>query len=146
MSELPKGWAPSALQECCTVISGQSPPGETYNDGGIGLPFYQGKTEFNDLHPTPRKWCTEPTKLAEDGDVLISVRAPVGPTNLANETCCIGRGLAALRPFRGVETRFLLYQMRATEQQLASVATGSTFSAVSSQQLKEHRVVLAPSN
>jgi type I restriction enzyme S subunit len=145
MRELPKGWAPCALDECCTVISGQSPRGETYNDEGIGLPFYQGKTEFNDLYPVPRKWCTEPTKLAEDGDILISVRAPVGPTNLANETCCIGRGLAALRPFRGVETRFVLYQMRATEQQLASVATGSTFSAVSSQQLKEHRVVLAPS-
>ena len=145
MSELPKGWAPCALEDICTVVSGQSPPGETYNEDGVGLPFYQGKTEFNDLYPSPRKWCTEPTKLAEDGDILISVRAPVGPTNLATETCCIGRGLAALRPLQGVETKFVLYQMRATEQQLASIATGSTFSAVSSQQVKEHRVVLAPS-
>jgi type I restriction enzyme S subunit len=146
MSELPKGWAPCTLEECCAIISGQSPPGETYNEEGIGLPFYQGKAEFNDLFPTPRKWCTEPTKTAVAGDVLISVRAPVGPTNLASEPCCIGRGLAALRPLHGVETRFVLYQMRATEQQLASVATGSTFSAVSSQQLKEHLFVLAPSN
>jgi len=146
MSELPKGWAICTLEECCAVISGQSPPGETYNEEGIGLPFYQGKAEFNDLFPTPRKWCTEPTKTAIAGDVLISVRAPVGPTNLASETCCIGRGLAALRPLNGVETRFVLYQIRATEQRLASVATGSTFSAVSSQQLKEHPFVLAPSN
>src|SRR5271169_2087509 len=121
MSELPKGWEASTLEECCVVISGQSPPGETYNTEGIGLPFYQGKAEFGDLYPSPRKWCTEPAKIATEGDVLISVRAPVGPTNLASETCCIGRGLAALRPFQGIATRYVLYQMRATEQELASV-------------------------
>ena len=143
MSELPNSWAPCTLEECCTVISGQSPPGETYNEGGIGLPFCQGRAEFNEL-PTPRKWCTEPTKTATTGDVLISVRAPVGPTNLANEPCCIGRGLAALRPFQGVEARFVLYKMRATEQQLAVVATGSTFSAVSSHQRAHPASAMVP--
>jgi type I restriction enzyme S subunit len=144
MSELPKGWVEGTLADCCEIIAGQSPPGETYNEERRGLPFYQGKAEFNDLYPTPRKWCTEPTKIAVEGDVLISVRAPVGPTNLANETCCIGRGLAALRPREGAGTKFVLYQMRATERKLAEVATGSTFSAVSSQQLKTHTIVLAP--
>lgn len=146
MSELPNGWTRATLDECCEVVSGQSPPGETYNEVGDGLPFYQGKAEFGDLYPTPRKWCTQPTKTALGGDVLISVRAPVGPTNLASEVCCIGRGLAALRPRQGMRTRFVLYQMRASEGELAGIATGSTFSAVSSQQLKSHSLVVAPTD
>ena len=63
---------------------GQSPPSPTYNSERRGLPFFQGKADFGDLHPTARKWCSQPSKLAEPGDVLISVRAPVGPTNLAD--------------------------------------------------------------
>jgi type I restriction enzyme, S subunit len=144
--ELPIGWAKTTLNECCEVIAGQSPPGETYNDIGDGLPFYQGKTDFTDINPVPRKWCSIPSKVGEPGDVLISVRAPVGPTNLANETCCIGRGLAALRPRPGIRTKFVLHGMRATQADLTSVATGSTFSAVSSQQLRQHRLLVAPSN
>jgi len=144
MSEMPKGWTEATLGDSCLVIPGQSPPGETYNEDGIGLPFYQGKAEFGQLFPIPRKWCTEPTKIALPGDVLISVRAPVGPTNLASEECCIGRGLAALRPRHGVLTRFVLYQMRATARHLADIATGTTFSAVSSAQLREHAFLLAP--
>jgi type I restriction enzyme S subunit len=134
----------ATLFECCIVVVGQSPPGDTYNVLRSGLPFYQGKAEFGDLYPTPTKWCSQPTKVAASGDVLISVRAPVGPTNLAFENCCIGRGLAALRPRNGIRTKFVLYQLRHSKRALVGVATGSTFSAVSSQQLREHKFVLAP--
>ena len=71
------------LEELTEVIMGQSPPGETYNDKGIGLPFFQGKAEFGDIYPSPQKWCDTPIKIAQADDILISVRAPVGSTNLA---------------------------------------------------------------
>jgi len=85
------------LQEVAEIIMGQSPPGDTYNETGDGLPFFQGKAEFGETCPTVKKWCNAPKKIAEAGDILMSVRAPVGPTNLASERCCIGRGLAAIR-------------------------------------------------
>jgi len=141
---IPSGWELSTLSECCDVILGQSPPGDTYNDKGIGLPFFQGKAEFGSLFPTPVKWCSAPTKIAEKDDVLISVRAPVGPTNLSPSTCCIGRGLAAIRPLGGIEERFVLYWLRVSVDSLASKATGSTFAAISGETLRTHPIPIAP--
>ncbi len=97
MSQLPQGWVAAPLREFADIILGQSPPGRAYNADGRGLPFFQGKAEFGDLRPTVRKWTTEATRVAEADDVLLSVRAPVGPVNLAPTRCAIGRGLAALR-------------------------------------------------
>jgi type I restriction enzyme S subunit len=98
--EIPSYWKWAHVEDIAHLEMGQSPSSEFYNQGREGLPFYQGKADFGKINPTPRHWCTAPTKLAQDGDILISVRAPVGPTNIATEACCIGRGLAALRPFR----------------------------------------------
>jgi len=82
------------ISNVCEIIMGQS-----YNKEGNGLPFYQGKVDFGKVYLLPPStWCTEPLKIAEPNDILISVRAPVGPTNICNEKCCIGRGLAAIRP------------------------------------------------
>ena len=144
MTELASGWVETTLGDVCDVILGQSPPGSAYNSDGLGLPFFQGKAEFGPMYPTTRIWTTAGSKIAREGDTLISVRAPVGPTNLAPFDCVIGRGLAALRPSTVTTTRFVLYQMRATQGELASVATGSTFSAVSGEQLRQHRFVLPP--
>jgi type I restriction enzyme, S subunit len=138
------GWAESPLQDFCLIIQGQSPPGDTYNSGGDGLPFFQGKAEFGDLYPTPVKWCTSPTKVAERDDILISIRAPVGPTNLCPSRACIGRGLAAIRPLGGVIPRYVLYGLRCTAQALLDESTGSTFDAISGQTLREHTLPLAP--
>jgi type I restriction enzyme S subunit len=79
------------------IIMGQSPPGSTYNEVGDGLPFYQGVVDFGTRHPSPRIYCSEPTRIAEPGDILFSVRAPIGRVNIATERCCIGRGLAVIR-------------------------------------------------
>ena len=76
---------------------GQSPPGGTYNGEQNGLPFYQGRTDFGFRFPTRRIYCSAPTRYAKPGDTLVSVRAPVGDINMANEECCIGRGVAAVR-------------------------------------------------
>lgn len=97
--ELPEGWEWKRLgdKQYFDLIMGQSPPSSSYNLRGVGLPFFQGKAEFGTLHPVARKFCSAPSRLAEKDDILISVRAPVGPTNLADQKCCIGRGLAAIR-------------------------------------------------
>lgn len=144
MTNLPNGWERKPLHEVADVVLGQSPPGSSYNAEGDGMPFFQGKAEFGDLTPEVRKWTTSPKKLAKGGDVLISVRAPVGPTNLAPADCSIGRGLAALRPRNGMSSKYLLFAMRATVDQLAGQATGTTFPAISGAQLRAHRVPVAP--
>jgi len=142
--KLPAGWLWTNLNEISEIILGQSPPSSTYNEIGNGLPFYQGKSEFGDIYPTPQKWCIAPKKIAEKGDVLVSVRAPVGPTNICPEKSCIGRGLAAIRPLGGIETLFTLYIMRAFEKSIAEKGTGTTFDAITGIQLKEFDIPLPP--
>jgi len=140
----PSGWKELRLDEACEVILGQSPPGDTYNSAGNGLPFFQGKAEFGEMYPTPRKWCSSPGKLAEPEDILISVSAAAGHTNLCPSKACIGRGLAAIRPRDGMPSRYFLYAIRATVDALVDQATGSTFEAVSGADLKAHIVPVAP--
>jgi type I restriction enzyme S subunit len=123
------------LGDVADLIMGQSPPGDTYNTLGYGWPFFQGKTEFGKVSPTPVKWCTQPKKMAQSGDILISVRAPVGPTNLANQECCIGRGLAAIRA-KSVNRNFLWLYLRYSENTLAAKGQGSTFEAINGDDLK----------
>ncbi len=143
-NDLPDGWVWAKLEETSEIILGQSPPSSTYNTDRKGLPFYQGKLEFGETYPTPRKWCAAPKKIAEKGDVLISVRAPVGPTNLCPEKSCIGRGLAAIRGLNGIEPFFLLYLMRAYEDVLAGRGVGTTFNAITGNQLKTFEIPLPP--
>lgn len=140
----PQGWLLCPLKACCEIVQGQSPSGDTYNSIGKGLPFFQGKAEFGDLYPKVVKWCTQPTKVAEPDDVLISIRAPVGPTNLCRETSCIGRGLAAIRPLGKISSKYVLYGLRSTAQALVSKGSGSTFAAISGNDLREHIIPLAP--
>lgn len=140
--QLPEHWEWKRLDDpsVSEIIMGQSPPGNTYNDHGQGLPFFQGKTDFGEYYPTVTKWCTDPRKITLPGDVLISVRAPVGPTNLTRERSIIGRGLAAIRPTGGVETKYLLYVLRRREDYIASKGKGSTFSNISKTSLSETEI------
>ena len=126
------------------VIQGQSPPSETYNADGVGLPFLQGKAEFGPMYPKAVKWCAAPKKVAEPEDVLISVRAPVGPTNLCAVRSCIGRGLAAIRTRTDMPSRFFLYALRASEEELRSKSTGTTFQAIRGDDLRSHSIGLPP--
>ena len=145
MSDLPASWATASVAEVADVIAGQAPPGTSYNKNGEGLPLYQGKTDFGDVHlGPPRLWTTKSTKHASSDDVLLSVRAPVGPTNLAREECAIGRGLAAIKGYRGISQAYLLYAIRATARQLEQQATGTTFSAISSSVVRGHVLPIAP--
>ncbi len=142
LPELPDGWVWTTLEEISEIILGQSPPSSTYNTNGEGLPFYQGKLEFGKLYPTPRKWCAKPKKIAQKGDVFISIRAPVGPTNICPEKSAVGRGLAAIRGLNGIQPFFILYLMRRFENKIASRGTGTTFEAITGNQLKTFEIPL----
>jgi type I restriction enzyme S subunit len=140
-NELPKGWEVKKLGEVCEIIMGQSPPSDTYNFDGRGLPFFQGKAEFTDIYPVVQKWCDSPNKIAEPMDILLSVRAPVGTTNIANQKCCIGRGLAAIR-FENY--KFIFYFLRSIEQELDKKGTGTTFRAISGETIRTTEIPLPP--
>ncbi|MBI2504905.1 MAG: restriction endonuclease subunit S [Candidatus Latescibacteria bacterium] len=140
----PEGWVTAQLSDVASIVMGQSPPSSTYNTSGQGLPFFQGKAEFGSLYPETRVWCVRPGKIAEADDVLLSVRAPVGPTNLAPAKCCIGRGLAAVRPEAGLSLKYFLYAFRRFAEDLDAKGTGTTFKAVSGKVVREFPVPIAP--
>jgi type I restriction enzyme S subunit len=144
MTTLPDGWQVHPLAEVAAVTLGQSPPGHSYNVVGDGVPFFQGKTEFTSKYAEVRKYTTAGTKFAKADDILVSVRAPVGPTNLAPVDCAIGRGLAGLRAKDGIDQKYLQWAMRATEHELASHGVGTTFPAVTGKQLKAHPIPVPP--
>lgn len=131
LKNIPSLWETARLGNLLYVEMGQSPASKYYNQDHNGVPFFQGKADFGERYPTARYWCVQPQKYAYEGDVLLSVRAPVGPTNISTEECCIGRGLAALRPISGVPTNYVYYMMQGFRKTLESFATGTTFVAVS---------------
>ncbi|OGT58377.1 MAG: hypothetical protein A3E01_19295 [Gammaproteobacteria bacterium RIFCSPHIGHO2_12_FULL_63_22] len=126
------------------VILGQSPPSSAYNDAEDGLPFYQGKADFGLMHPSPRMWCNAGQKFAKAGDVLMSVRAPVGDVNMAAGNCVIGRGVAAFRAGADVDPWFLYFALLYSKPTLEARATGSTFASVNKTTLHELAIPFAP--
>jgi type I restriction enzyme, S subunit len=146
MSKLPNSWQTVSLGQICNVEMGQSPESSTYNVEGKGLPFFQGKAEFGRFHPSVRKWCTDPKKVAEQGDILLSIRAPVGPSNIAFEKCIIGRGLAALHAIEPVYQKYIFHFIRKLEPWLGQQGTGTTFKAISGEFTRSIEVPLAPQN
>lgn len=139
--EIPAGWAVKTLSQIADITMGQSPAGETYNDNGIGTLFFQGSTDFGWLFPTPRQYTTSPARMAKKGDILLSVRAPVGDMNIANADCCIGRGLAALNSKSGSDG-FLFYVMKYFKQVFdRRNAEGTTFGSMTKDDLHSLQVV-----
>lgn len=134
------------LQDCATIIAGQSPESKYYNSTGEGIPFFQGKADFGELYPKVRVYCSSPTKIAQYNDILLSVRAPVGPTNLSPGTVCIGRGLAAIRPNDSLDLKYLLYYFRYFETQLSAKGTGTTFKAINQKLIKNLEIPIPPLN
>ncbi|GEM_PF-2681638 len=126
------------------MIMGQSPPSELYNRDGIGLPFLQGNAEFGDLYPSPTIYCSKTMKVAKTGDILISVRAPVGEVNIANVDYCIGRGVGAIRARKDVDSQFLFFYLKSINSKLDSISGGSTFKAITKNQLEKLEVFLPP--
>ena len=124
------------LKDIAIINMGQSPDSKTYNEEMDGVPFYQGKSDFGKINPIPRVWCSAPIKIAERNDILISVRAPIGYTNIATEKCCIGRGLASIRPIdESINLKYLYYLINSKYNELNKFGTGSIFKAITKDNL-----------
>ena len=125
-----------SLSEVASITMGQSPDSSTYNSHGDGIPFCQGKAEFGEKYVKPTIYCSSPNKIAQPGDILMSVRAPVGCVNITQERCCIGRGLSAIcaKP-ELIQQTFLFYALCSIESEIAALGTGSTFKAINKDQL-----------
>jgi len=129
--ELPEGWKWVTLKNVAKIIMGQSPPSSTYNKEGVGIPFYQGKKEFGEVYLKESSiWCSEPKKLANPGDILISVRAPVGDVNITKNKCAIGRGLAIIRPKNLLSLFYVFYFLKYYKPFWEKKGKGSTFKAI----------------
>ena len=126
------------LKEVCNINMGQSPDSSSYNEDEDGIPFFQGNADFGDRYPVTRVWCNKPIKIAHSGDILVSVRAPIGALNYAKEDCCIGRGLAAITPDKGkIALEFIYWLLKGKHDELNGRGTGSTFKAISKKVLEE---------
>jgi type I restriction enzyme S subunit len=143
LGRIPKKWKIYGLDELAYFEMGQSPSSTYVSEDEVGLPFLQGNAEFGEVHPTPQSFCSQPKKLCEPGDILISVRAPVGDLNKANQKYVIGRGLAAIR-FTSMPAEFGWHLLNQRAKDLEKVAQGTTFKAISKGDLKELEVGLPP--
>ena len=141
-NNLPKGWRMGTLKEIAEIIMGQSPNGESYNENGAGEIFYQGRTDFRYRYPIVRIYTTNPTRMAKCGDILLSVRAPVGDINLAPHNCCIGRGLSALRNKKNYNS-FLFYLLKNKKNDFnISNDDGTIFGSITRNDLCELNIVI----
>jgi type I restriction enzyme S subunit len=146
LGKIPISWKIGGLGDICEITMGQSPPGETYNETGDGVPFFQGIRDFGFRFPSKRVYCTAATRFATEGDVLLSVRAPVGSLNIADECCAIGRGVGALR-LKEKPNDFLYYLLMSTRSGWdAYNANGTVFGSVTKQDVNEFKIIIPPKN
>lgn len=144
--EIPKGWKVKSLNQIADIVMGQSPDGASYNLEQEGTIFFQGSTDFDWRFPNVRQYTTSPTRFAQKGDILLSVRAPVGDLNIAPFECCIGRGLAALRSKSG-NNSFLFYVMKYFKTVFERRNTeGTTFGSITKDDLHSLKLVAPADN
>ena len=140
--KMPEEWKVGNLYEIANVTMGQSPDGKSYNENGYGEVFYQGRAEFGSRYPTRRLYTTEPKRMANAGDILMSVRAPVGDINVALEKCCIGRGLASISS-RDNFNSFILYTLMNLKRSFDIYnAEGTVFGAINKDSLNSIEVII----
>ncbi len=133
-------WEVKFVSKVANVVAGQSPKGSNYNDEGMGVPFYQGKTDFGDVYINPpQKWTTQTTKLAQKGDILISVRAPVGALNISTDKICIGRGLASIQ---AKQSKWYLYYFLKSNQKYIIGNGGSIFDSINKNQIEAIKILI----
>jgi type I restriction enzyme S subunit len=144
MIDMKQGWEIKKIGDVCKVIAGQSPEGKYYNSDGNGLAFYQGKKEYGEKYiGEPTTWTTVITKEAEANDILMSVRAPVGPINFATQKICIGRGLAAIRASKLIDKEFLFNFLLKHESEIVG-NSGAVFNSINKAQIEAIKIPLPP--
>jgi type I restriction enzyme S subunit len=141
LGPIPTGWEVKQIKDIAILTMGQSPSGNTYNEAGEGLPFYQGRTDFGFRFPSKRVYCSEPTRIAQAHDILISVRAPVGDLNIALERCCIGRGVGNIRS-KTSDYSFIYYSLLNIQNALKSFDNeGTVFGSINKDTLSSLKVI-----
>lgn len=144
--KMPEGWKVGKLSDIAEITMGQSPDGKSYNEDGIGTVFYQGRAEFGTRFPTRRLFTTEPKRIAKKLDTLMSVRAPVGDLNIANEDCCIGRGLAAIHS-KDNHQSFVHYTVVSLRPQLDIFnGEGTVFGCINRDALNNMEIIIPSKN
>ena len=142
LGRIPKGWRVGKLSDIANIVMGQSPNGSSYNQAKIGEVFYQGRTDFGERYPTIRIYTTEPKRVARKGDILLSVRAPVGDINVSNSDCCIGRGLAALKSKSGSNS-YLMYQLLNLKNKFNVYnGEGTVFGSINKEDLHNMKIII----
>src|SRR6266566_388337 len=140
---IPEGWEVVKLGDICFIIMGQSPSSQFYNEIGDGLPFHQGVTDFGNRFPVDRMYCTAANRIAEAGDILFSVRAPVGRINVANKKIVIGRGLSAIRSKTGNQG-FVFQQLKELFQEEDTIGNGAIFKSVTKEDMHGIKMLRPP--
>jgi len=144
--EIPKGWLAGKLSDIAEITMGQSPDGGSYNENGDGMVFFQGSTDFGHRFPSTRSYTNQPSRLAKQGDVLLSVRAPVGTINIAVEQCCIGRGLSAIHSVNGANS-YLFCLMQSLRPLFDVInGNGTTFGALTKDLLFDLAICIPSDN
>ena len=142
--EIPEGWGVGTLSDIAMITMGQSPAGSSLNETKEGVLFFQGSSDFGEVAPSNRVYTQTPTRMAQSGDILLSVRAPVGTTNIALHPCCIGRGLAAIRGFE-CSNLYIRQTLALVKSRFAAKnVDGTTFGSISKDELHGIEVVKAP--
>jgi len=145
LGDIPQGWMVKKLKDVCRLTMGQSPKSEFYNDAGEGVAFHQGVTDFGDRFPSDRLFCIADGRTAEAGDILFSVRAPVGRMNIANKKLILGRGLSAIRHHDGYQA-FLWEQMRNRFTKEDMMGNGAIFASVTKDDMQGIELVCPPTS
>jgi type I restriction enzyme S subunit len=141
LGEIPEGWEASTLGKHFDVVMGQSPKGDTYNEDGDGMVFFQGRRDFGFRYPTPRVYTTDPKRIAKAGDTLISVRAPVGDRNMARQECCLGRGVASIKHKSGARSFTFSFVGHIEKNLSESGSSGTVFSSINKNELSAVKFV-----
>jgi type I restriction enzyme, S subunit len=137
-------WQEVLLANMANITMGSSPKSSAYNEEGNGLPLIQGNADISDGYSAPRVFTSEITKECGHGDILMSVRAPVGAIARSKHNACIGRGMAAINAKGGADPEYLFQTMLALETKWSRLSQGSTFEAVNSKEVKEMHVSVPP--
>lgn len=143
LGKIPSGWKHVSLSTEFDLLMGQSPPGNTYNEISEGLPFFQGTADFGFRFPSNRIFCNKPNRIANTGQVLVSVRAPVGEVNVAIENCCIGRGVASVNHKSG-SLSYTFYMMKALKNNFKSFeANGTVFGSIKKNEFENIKLIFS---
>lgn len=146
LGKIPKAYDVKKLSDIAEIEMGSSPDSKYYNENRNGLPFFQGNKNFSDIYPEIKRWCSNPGKVAEEGDVIMTVRAPVGEVNKLQEKSCIGRGVAAFRSNSLESNEYIYYLLKCRKERWNQFASGTTYESVNSTDVKNFPFVCPTEN